>query len=138
MNEQVFEAEDNIIDLEERRRIRQATGGGRPPEGGSNWLTDLPNGTRFLAKETGRPGSELDDFVITTPPTSLEAVLLARNIKGRDGVFEWHDPQLFVKNWKLKCILEVVKFDGGDQSIQSERLVGHEDAEEQSGLHEDK
>jgi len=133
MNEQTQGAE--IVDLEEQRRLRQATGGGGPPARG-DWLSKMEHGTRFLAKEIGKYGSEVEDFIVATPPHALgEVVLLARNIKGRDGVFEWHDPAIFSRNYKLYLELEVIR-DGGDQSLQSERLAGHEDAEKPTGLHE--
>jgi hypothetical protein len=134
MNDQPIKAEENVIDLEERR-IRKATGGGGPPKAG-DWLAQLPNGSRFLAREIGRPGSEIDDFVVTTPPTAIEGVvLLAKNVKGRDGVFEWHDTKMFSQNYKQYCILEVIEY-GGDQQVQQGRLDGDAEPPKPAEVHD--
>lgn len=135
MNEHFQEAE--VINLEERRRVRQATGGNGPPAYGANWLAELPNGTRFIAKEKARPGSELDDFVITTPPNALgDIALLAKNIKGRDGVFEWHDPKLFSQNYKLYCVMEVLEINGSNQQIPEGRLAGDDKPPKPAEVHD--
>lgn len=132
MNE---EAEEKIIDLAERRRIRQATGGSGPTGTGKDWLTPLGHGTRFLARNVTQPGSEVDDFVVSTPPIAESVVLLAKNIKGRDGVFEWHDPEIFCRNHKLYCVMEIISFDN-NKSIQSDGVDGDEGSQVQSEVHE--
>jgi len=130
--------EAEIFDLGQertRRSLRLATGGNGPsgPRGG-NWISGLANGCRFLCKEKASGGSELRDCIVTTDPTDVDAVLLAISVKGRDGVFEWHDPKIFSKNHILIRTMETINVD--DKHLQQRPVERHEDAEIQPGVHE--
>lgn len=130
--------EAEVFDLGQertRRILRLATGGNGPPgPGGGNWISGLENGCRFLCKEKATGGSELRDCIVTTDPTDVDAVLLAISVKGRDGVFEWHDPKIFSKNHILIRTMETVNVH--DKLIQQGPVERHEDAEVQPGVHE--
>lgn len=130
--------EAEIIDLGQERQartIRLAKGGNGPPGfSGGNWISRLANGSRFLCKEKAVGGSELRDCIVTTDPTDVDAVLLAISVKGRDGVFEWHDPKKFSDNHILIRIMETINVD--DKHIQPGSVERNEDAEVQPGVHE--
>src|SRR5882762_10752701 len=125
MNEQLIE--DNVIDLSERRqaKLRQATGGNGPTGGKGNWLAEMELGTRFLARGKAVPNwiSEVEDYIVTTDPKKMSVTLLARNIKGREGVFDWHDTKLFSTHNNLYEILEIVEQHGNIEQVQTERMV---------------
>lgn len=130
--------EAEIFDLgQERanRSVRLATGGNGPPGfSGGNWISGLENGCRFLCKDKTIGGSELRDCIVTTDPTDVDAVLLAISVKGRDGVFEWHDPKMFCKNHILIRIMEAINVN--PEHLQQGPVERHEDAEIQLGVHE--
>ncbi len=143
MNEQTAENiifDDKVIDLEARRqaKLHQATGGRGPTGGKGNWLAELELGTRFTAREKIRYGSEVDDFIVATDPKKMSVVLLAKNIKGRDGVFEWHDHKLFSNQYILYEILEIVDTrNGNPEQIQTERMVGDGEPKDLPSIHEE-
>jgi len=141
MNEQTAENivfDDKVIDLEERRaaKLRKATGGSGPTGGRGNWLAELELGTRFLARHKFSV-SEVDEFIVTTDPKKMSVILLAKNIKGRDGVFEWHDHKLFSSQYIFYEILEIVDTnDGNIKQVQTERMVGDGQPEDLPEVHE--
>jgi hypothetical protein len=116
-----------IFDLQRERehRIRQATGGSGPPEppGGSNWLAGMAEGTRFVARRKASLDPECDDFIVSLQFTDV--VLLCKNVKGRDVVFEWYDTGMFSKQWQFYFIMERVIENGNDKQIHPRRLDEH-------------
>lgn len=119
--------ENDVINLEERRQARLATGGKGPPGNrGGNWISSLPQGTHFIARRIGGVGSELDDFIVATSNPALPAVLLARNAGGI-GDMRWHDPDIFSKHYQLYMILENVN---DTQSILPERMASDDEPED--------
>lgn len=94
---------------------RAAHGGTGPPDAPKgDWLRQLQQGTRFLARRKGTTGSALEDFVVATDPSKMEVVLLAENKNGT-GLLSWHETALFSKEYKLVFTLEVIKNDDTQQ-----------------------
>src|SRR5258705_13023823 len=111
--------------------------GGKEPPGGSNWLSRMVPGTRFLAKRRGLAGSEVDDFIVSTDPKTMPVVLLAKNINGRDGVFAWHDPVIFCKDHTFYMTLEVIEpKDGNINKISTEPVASDVKPKDVDSLHE--
>lgn len=114
---------------------RAAHGGTGPPDAPKgNWLRQLQQGTRFLARRKGTTGSALDDFVVATDPSKMEVVLLGENKNGT-GLLGWHESALFSKEYKLVFTLEVIKHDD-DQQVHTGPVERSPQFEEQPIVHE--
>lgn len=114
---------------------RPAHGGSGPPDAPKgDWLRQLQQGTRFLARRKGTTGSALEDFVVATDPKKMEVVLLGQN---RSGVGElvWHESVLFSKDYKLIYTLEVIKNDD-NQLVHQGPVERPLEPEELSPVHE--
>lgn len=122
MNEHI---QDNIVSFHPQRR----KGLGYEPPGGSNWLSELQHGTRFLAKLKSDSGSRLTDFIVTTDPRTMFPVLLGENINSREATFSWRDPELFSQDWKFYITIEVVNPDGNSDKVQEERMASDDRSE---------
>lgn len=108
--------------------IRRLTGGSGTSGGtGTNWLRDIPQGTRFLARRKGYTGAELEDFVVATDPKTMEVVLLAKNVGGA-GVFCWYETEVFSKDYRWIFTLEVMD-NVNDKHIHSGSVGSTEEPE---------
>lgn len=112
---------------------RQAIGGNPPTGPRGDWLAEMEEFSRFLARSKLVGGSELKDFFIATKMPGF--CLLAFSIKGRDTIFEWHDTQQFSKDWKHYATLGVMNAD--DTQVQPRGMEGNASVEEQPPLHEE-
>lgn len=118
---------NNVIDIAEAKTARKGMGYQPPPTKG-NWLEDMVQGTRFLAKRKSDSGSRLTEFIIATDPKTIGMVLLGES-QGGGGAFFWHDPDLFCQDHKFYLILEVMdKKD--DNQLFPRTMVGDEDVKE--------
>lgn len=116
---------------------RTLTGSGDPP-GTGNWLGRMVAGTRFFAKRKNVVGSEVDDFVVYTDPSTMPVVLLAKNTQSRDGELCWHDPIVFSKNYTYYMTLEVLEpKNGNSNKIPTGPVVSDAKSKVITQLHED-
>lgn len=117
--------ETNVIPFE--KPVRKGLGYEPPPPG--DWLSEMPLGTRFLAKPRTAAGSRLTEFVVAAKISGV--VLLGENINGK-GLFDWHLPELFSQDHKYYLTLEVLEAkDGNSNILQPAGMVGH--AHDQEG-----
>jgi hypothetical protein len=114
-----------IIQLEAHRRPRKGLGY-EPPETDGNYLQNMAQGTRFLAKRKGDSGSLLSQFILCTDPLSMPVVCLGESQDGLSGSFTWRDPDLFCQDWKYYFTLEVTDVKNGNSNkIQPGAVESH-------------
>ena len=95
----------NVVPFRRPRSGGNGTGSGRT---GGNWISEHPQGTRFLAKEKRKTGSALEEFIIGAIFPGV--VLLARNT-GYGPETTWHDSAAFSDIYTLVLTLEVINDD---------------------------
>lgn len=122
---------DNIVDLQE---ARLALASKEPPKGG-NWLSNLAQGTRFLASQKSNGNSTLYDFMVGTDPTKMPAVMLGYELGHRDGGFRWVDPVKFSRDYEFFMTIEVEQ-DNGSTEIQTGRVDSDGQSEVVHPIHE--
>jgi hypothetical protein len=110
MKQEENKISENVIDLEERKRLLMA---GKEPPGGGNWLAKLPKGTRFLANRRSLNDSSLCDFFIGSDPTKMPAVFLGFELNHRDGGFRFVDPVKFSRDYEFFMTIETEFQDDG-------------------------
>lgn len=118
---------NNVINIQDAHKPRKGMGYEPPPTKG-NWLEDMVQGTRFLAKRKFDGGSKLTEFVVATDPKTIETVLLGESCNGM-GSFAWHDPDIFCQDHKFYLVLEVMdKKD--DNNLLPRPMASDEDVKE--------
>lgn len=117
-----------VYDLQEERQARTMRGGNGPPRGsgGEDWLSNLSQGTRFLAKRKGTTESEVDEYVVGAKLPSIDDVFLIKNSQPYTEM-RWHDTKSFSRINELRYIIEVI--DGNDQQVQPRPVAGNEGPE---------
>lgn len=122
-----------VYDLQEERQARTMRGGNGPPRGsgGEDWLSNLSQGTRFLAKRKGTTESEVDEYVVGAKLPSIDDVFLIKNSQPYTEM-RWHDTKSFSRINELRYIIEVI--DGNDKQVRSGPMARNEGPEVRLGL----
>lgn len=97
------EAKDEAEDTPAVVPLRLITGG---IGGGDTWLSSLPTGAIFLAKNVKDKGYVLSAFQIVN--RSTKGVYLYDGSEGKDNSFFWVSPILFSKAWEFVELLQVI------------------------------
>lgn len=122
---------DNVIDMFEAKLDLASK---EPPEAG-NWLSNLPQGTRFLAFKKNIFSSFLEDFLVGTDPKQMPAVLLGYELSHREGGFKWCDPVKFSREYGFYMTIKTELNNDGN-TVQDGRVVGNGESQVVNPVHE--
>lgn len=124
------EERDNVISMPE---AKLALASKEPPKAG-NWLSTLPQGTRFLAFRRNSFNSFLEDFLVGTDPKQMPAVLLGYELSHREGGFKWCDPVKFSQEYGFYMTIKTEL--NNDNTVQEGRVGGDGKTEVVNPVHE--
>lgn len=109
-----LQEEKNTADIINLEEARLALAGKDPPGSGSNWLSKMEKGSRFLASRRSMGDCILLDFCIGSDPKAMPAVFMGFELNHKDGGFRFVDPVKFSRDYEFYMTLEVRPEDDGN------------------------
>lgn len=115
----------DVIQFKDHKPAPRKGMGYQPPPTSSNWLVEMAEGTRFLAKRKGDGGSLLTQFIVCTDPKAMPVVMLGESIDNVTGTFNWRVPELFSQDWDFHYTLEIMDKHGNSNKVQPGPVESH-------------